>query len=174
MVGGEGEEYKAKKHVRGEVDGGRYCEGEIALKKCSLWLRMATATFGDIRARAGGSLVGEKEINMEMEPIGMRIDLAAMRVKASESFLQSLVHVCAACEVLRSSGKFRALEMRSSMSASPSRVWVAWAYSVANMARDKRAREEATFLPRRAEVVNPESLSCMSIEMWTGLVSHSV
>jgi hypothetical protein len=74
---------------------------------------MVAAISRDIRARATRSLVGETVINMEMEPREMRIDLAAMRVKVSEGFLQSVVYVCAACEVLRSFGKLRTMEMRS-------------------------------------------------------------
>ena len=72
------------------------------------------------------SLAGEKEIIMVVEPKGLRIDLAAIRVEASEGFLQCVVYVCAACEVLRSYRNLRALEMRSSLFASPSRVRAAW------------------------------------------------
>ena len=93
------------------------------LKNCSLWLRMAAATFGDIRARATMSLVRGKEINMEVEPKGMRIDLASMRVKLSEGFLHSVVHVCVACEVLRISRKLRDVEMRSSITSTSDYVY---------------------------------------------------
>ena len=118
--------------------------------------------------------MGENEISIGVEPRGIRIDLAAMRVKASEGFLQNVVQVCAACEILRSSGKLRALEIRSSLSASPSRVRVAWAYYVANMVRAAIARKEAISLPGRTEKVNSVSLYCMSMKIWTMLVSHYV
>ncbi len=79
--------------------------------------------------------------------------------------------VYAAFKVLRSSTKSRALVMRSSLSALSSRKRVAWAYCVAIVARTKRARDELKLRPGKTGVVNPESLSCMSIEMCTVLVS---
>jgi hypothetical protein len=65
--------------------------------------------------RTNGSFVGGKKMIIEVVPKGMKMDLAATRVNASEGFLQSVVIVCAAVEVLRSFAKLsRALEMRSS------------------------------------------------------------
>lgn len=111
---------------------------------------------------------------MDVFSRGMKMDLAAMRVNASEGFLQYAEIVCAVFEVLRSSAKLNALEMRSSFSAFWSRVRVACAYCVARVASTTRAREEMKSRPGRAAVMMPELLSCMSIETWTVLVSHSV
>ncbi len=51
---------------------------------------MVIAISGGMWVRAVGSLVGEKKIIMEAVPKGMKMDLAAMRVNASEFFCRVL------------------------------------------------------------------------------------
>ncbi len=102
-----------------------------------------------------------------MEVLAKRIksDLAAMRVKASEGVLHMDVHVEEAVVVLRISGKLKACEKRSILSASRSLFLVAWKNCVAQVAKYIRRRVLAEVLPGNAAVVKPESLSCMSIEI---------
>ena len=64
-----------------------------------------------------GVLVGEKEIIMDVVVRGTSIDFADLRVNASKGFLHNAVQVKAAREGLRSSGKLKARELRSSLSA---------------------------------------------------------
>jgi hypothetical protein len=61
--------------------------------------------------------VGEKVISIEVLAKGISRDLAAIRVKASEGVLHMVVHVGDVVVGLRSSGKLKAYEKRSSMSA---------------------------------------------------------
>ncbi len=103
--------------------------------------------------------MGEKEISMDVVVSGMSMDFADMRVNASEGFLHSAVQVKATREGLRSSGKLRAREMRSSLYALRSLSRVACAYWVANVPRTIRSLENANSLPGRACVVMPELLS---------------
>jgi hypothetical protein len=60
------------------------------------------------------SLVGEKVRSMEILAKGIMSDLAAISVKASEGILQIVVHVAEAGPSLRSSGKLKECERRSS------------------------------------------------------------
>ena len=110
---------------------------------------------------------------MDVVVSGMRMDLADMRVNASVGFLQSAVYVKAARVGLRSSGKLRAREMRSSLSALRSLSRVACAYWVESVPRAMRSLDAATSRPGRTGVTMPELLSCMSIEMCMVLVSQS-
>ena len=54
---------------------------------------------------------------MDIWVSGMSMDLARIRVNASEEFLHSAMHVKAARVGLRSSRKFRARKIRLSLSA---------------------------------------------------------
>ena len=108
-----------------------------------------------------------------MVVIGMGMDLADMRVNASEGFFHSAVQVKATREGLRSSGKLRAREMRSSLSALNSLSRVTWAYWVASVQMTMRSMEAAKSCLGRAGVVMSELLSCISIEMCTVSVSQS-
>jgi hypothetical protein len=138
-----------------------------------LWLSIDAVFSGDMSALVAGFFVGEKEISMDVVVSGISIDFADMRVNASEGFLHRAVQVEAAREGLRSSGKLRAREMRSSLSALRSLSRVACAYWVANVPRAIRSLEAAKSLPGIAGVVTPVLLSWMSIEMCTVLVSQS-
>jgi hypothetical protein len=93
---------------------------------------------------------------MDVEVSGMSMDFAAMRVNASEEFLQSVVQVGAAREGLRRYGKLMAREMWSIMSALRSLARVAWAYWVASVPRTRRVLEAAKSRPSSAGVVLPE------------------
>ncbi len=68
-----------------------------------------------------GSLVGEKMISIDVPPRGIKIFLMAIRVKASDAFLQKVVMVEEVAEGLRISGKFSARATRSSFLAFKSR-----------------------------------------------------
>ncbi len=65
--------------------------------------------------------MGEKESGTEVRAKGMRMALAAMRVKAFEGGLQRAMRVGALLAGWRSSMELRDLEMRSSASAFGSR-----------------------------------------------------
>ncbi len=96
---------------------------------------------------------------MDVVVSGMSMDLADMRLNASEGFLHSAVQVKATREGLRSFGKLRAREMRSSLSALKSLPRVACAYWVASVPRTMRSLEAAKSRPCRAGVVMPKLLS---------------
>ena len=97
---------------------------------------------------------------MDVVLSGMSMDLAAIRVNASEGFLHSAVQVRAAREVFRSYEKLMAREMRSSLFALRYLSRVAWAYWVASVPRTMRSLEAAKSRPGRADVVMmPELLS---------------
>ena len=113
----------------------------------------------DTSALVAGFFVGEKEISMDVVVRCMSMDLADTRVNASEGFLHSAVHVKAARDGLRSSGKLRAREMRSSMSALKSLPRVVCAYWVASVPRTMRSLEAAKSRSGSAGVVMPELLS---------------
>ncbi len=83
------------------------------------------------------------------------------------------MQVEAAREDLRSSGKLMAREMRYSMSALGSLSRLAWAYWVASVPRTMKSLKAAKSRPGRADVVMPDLLSWISIEIWTVLVSRS-
>ena len=130
------------------VSGGRVMvevkvSGRPPWKKNSLWLSIDALFSGDISALADGFFVGEKEISMDVVVSGMSMDLADMRVNASEGFLYSAVQVVATREGLRNSGKLIAREMRSSLSALGSQSRVAWAYWVASVPMPMRSLENA-------------------------------
>ena len=110
---------------------------------------------------------------MDVWVSGMSMNLARIRVKVSEGFLHSAVQAKAARVGLRSSGKFRAREMRLSLSALRSLSRVACAYWVASVPRATRSLDAAKSRPGRVGVGMPVLLSCMSIEMCTVLFSHS-
>jgi len=95
--------------------------GRPPRKKSSLWFSTDVLFSGNISAFVVGFLVREKEMSIDVEVSGMKMDFAAMRVKASEGFL----HGGAEREVLRSFGTLIAWDMRSSMSALRSLVRVA-------------------------------------------------
>ena len=63
------------------------------------------------------SLVGEKVMSIEVLAKGIRRDLAAIRVKASEGVLHMVVHVGNVVVGLRSYGKLKACEKLSNLSA---------------------------------------------------------
>ena len=160
------------------VSGGRVMVEEMVSgrppwKKNSLWLSIDALFSGDMSALVAGFLVGEKEISMDVVVSGMSMDFADMRVNASEGFLHNAVQVEASREGLRSSGKLRAREIRSSLSALRSLSRVACAYWVANVPGAIRSLEAAKSLLGRAGVVMPELLFWMSIELGTVLVSQS-
>jgi len=98
---------------------------------------------GDISALVVGFFLGEKEISMDVEVSGMSMDLANMRVNASEGFLQSAVHVKATRESLRSCGKLMAREIGFNLSTLRSLSRVAWAYWVASVPRTMRSYRTA-------------------------------
>jgi hypothetical protein len=88
------------------IVGGRFMVEVMAresppIKKCSLWFNMATTISGDMWVRAVWFLVGEKKMVIKVVPKRMKMDLGAMMVNASGGFLQSVVIVYAAFEVLR-------------------------------------------------------------------------
>ena len=120
------------------------------------------------------SLVGEKVMSIEILAKGISNDLAAIRVKASEGVLHIVAHVGDVVVGLRSSGKLKACEKRSSLFAFGSLFLVAWVNCVAQVAKVIRWRVSAEVFPGNADVVKPESLSCMSIDMYTVLASQSV
>ena len=145
------------------VSGGRVIvevmvSGRPPWKKNSLWLSMDALFSGDMSALVAGFLVGEKEISMDVVVSGISMDFADMRVNASEGFLHNAVQVEASREGLRSSGKFKAREMRSSLSALRSLSRVACAYWVANVPSAIRSLEAEKSFPGRAGVVMPELL----------------
>ena len=146
---------------------------EAALEEELLMVEHRCGVFRGHECSCGWFFVGEKEISMDVVVSGMSIDFADMRVKASEGFLHNAVQVEASREGLRSSGKLRAREIRSSLSALRSLLRVACAYWVANVPRAIRSLEAAKSLPGIAGVVTPVLLSWMSIEMCTVLVSQS-
>ena len=80
------------------LSGGRVMVEEIVSgrppwKKNSLWLNIDVVFSGGMSALVAKFLVGEKVISMYVKVSGMRMDLASMRVKASDRFLHSAVKV---------------------------------------------------------------------------------
>ena len=85
------------------VSGGRVMEEEMVSgrppwEKNSLWFSMDALFLGDISYLVPGFLMGE-EISIYVEVSWMRMNFAAMRVKASEGFLHSAMQVGASKEV---------------------------------------------------------------------------
>ena len=71
------------------------------------------------------SLTGENVMSIKVLAKGISIDLASMRVKASEGVLHKAKKVGVAVEILRISGKLRAWESSLSLWASGSLFHVA-------------------------------------------------
>ena len=84
---------------------------------------------------------------MDVWVSGMSMNLARIRVNASEGFFHRAVQVKAARVGLRSSGKFRARKIRLSLSALRSLSRVACAYWVASMPRATRSLDAVKSRP---------------------------
>ena len=102
--------------------------GRPLWKKNFMWSNMDALFSRGNYCSCRWVFVGEKVMSIDVEVSRMRMDFAAIRVNASERFLQSVVQVRADSEFLRSSRKLVAREMRFNLSSLRSLARMARAY----------------------------------------------